>query len=115
MKSLYKPARKNLFKLKIEEVTKILHDLKINGNKKIGEIWKFLWSKNNLFKPEEDHYKPTRIGNAFSSKYIEDKSNGDKEKSLSIKKNLDMIRPYFSDIINDHKTQGMENSFNSDN
>ena len=25
---------------------------------------------------------------------------------LSVKKYLDMIRPYLSDIINDHKTQG---------
>ena len=37
--------------------------------------------KKNLFKPEEDQYKPTKIGNAFSSKYIEYKSNGDKDKS----------------------------------
>ena len=31
---------------------------------------------------------------------------GDKGKNLSIKEYLDMIRPYLSDIINDHKTQG---------
>ena len=30
---------------------------------------------------------------------------GDKGKNLSIKKYLNMIRPYLSDIINDHKTQ----------
>ena len=41
--------------------------------------------KNNLFKPEEDHYKPIRIGNVFSSNYIEYKSNGEKDNSLSIK------------------------------
>ena len=41
--------------------------------------------KNNLFKPVEDHYKPIRIGNAFSSNYIEYKRNVDKDKSLSIK------------------------------
>ena len=29
-----------------------------------------------------------------------------KEKNLSIKKHLNMIKPYLSDIINDHKTQG---------
>ena len=47
-----------------------------------------------------------RIGNAFSSNYIEYKSNGDKNKTLSIKDFLDEIKPYLSDIINDHKTQG---------
>ena len=46
------------------------------------------------------------IGNAFSSNYIEYKSNGDKGKTLSIKDYLDDIKPYLSDIINDHKTQG---------
>ena len=33
-------------------------------------------------------------------------SKGDKVKNLSIKKYLDIIRPYLSNIINDHKTQG---------
>ena len=47
-----------------------------------------------------------RIGNAFSSNYIEYKSNGDKDKTLSIKDYLDEIKPYLSDIINDHITRG---------
>ena len=47
-----------------------------------------------------------RICHAFSSNYIEYKSNGDKDKTLSIKDYLDEIKPYLSDIINDHKTQG---------
>ena len=41
----------------------------------------------------------------FSSNYIEYKSNGDKDKTLSIKDYLDEIKPYLSDTINDHKTQ----------
>ena len=32
---------------------------------------------------DEDYYKLIRIGNAFSSNYIEYKSNGDKDKTLS--------------------------------
>ena len=52
------------------------------------------------------YYKPIRIGNAFSSNYIEYKSNGDKDKTLFINDYLDMIRKYLSDIINDYKTQG---------
>ena len=85
----------------------ILYDPKIDGNRKIEKMKKFLYAlKNNIFKPEEGYYKPIRIGNAFSSNYIEYKSNGEKDKSLSIKKYLNMIRTYLSDIINDHKTQG---------
>ena len=49
---------------------------------------------------------PTRTGNAFSSNYFEYKGNGDKDKSLSIKEYIDMIRPYLSGIINNYKTQG---------
>ena len=33
---------------------------------------------------KEDDYKPIRIGNAFSSNYIEYESNGDKDKILFI-------------------------------
>ena len=71
------------------------------------EIKKILYDpENNIFKPKEDNYKPVRIGNAFNSNYIEYKSNGDKDKTLSIKDYLDEIKPYLSDIKNDHKTQG---------
>ena len=62
--------------------------------------------KNIFFKPKKDNYKPERIGNAFSSNYIEYKSSGDKDKALSIKDYLDEIKSYLSDTINDHKTQG---------
>ena len=62
--------------------------------------------KNLLSKQEEDNYKPERIGNAFSSNYIEYKSSGNKDKTLSPKDYLDEIKPYLSDMINDHKTQG---------
>ena len=62
--------------------------------------------RNNLFNSEEDHYKPVRIGNAFSSNYIEYKSNGNKGKTLLPKDYLHVIRPYLSDLINNHKTQG---------
>ena len=82
-KSLFKPVRKNLFKSKIEEIKEILHDPIINRNEKIEEIKKVSYDlRNNLFKPEKDHYKPVRIGNAFSSNYIQYEKNGDKYKSL---------------------------------
>ena len=42
----------------------------------IREI-KFLFESD-----EEDDYEPIRIGNAFSSNYVEYKSNGDKNRTL---------------------------------
>ena len=55
---------------------------------------------------DEDYYKPIIARGAFNSSYIQHESKGDKGKNLSIKKYLNMIRPYLSDLINDHKTQG---------
>ena len=60
----------------------------------------------NLFNQsvDEDYYKPVKTKSAFNGNYIEYESNGDKDKNLSAKEYLNMIRPYLSDIINDHKT-----------
>ena len=92
---------------KIEEIKETLHDPIIDRDEKIVEIKKIIYDpKDNLSKQEEDNYKSKRIGNAFSSNYIEYKSGGNKDKTLSIKDYLDEIKPYLSDIINDHKTQG---------
>ena len=55
---------------------------------------------------DEDYYKPIIIRGAFNNNYIQYESKGDKGKNLSTKNYLNMIRPYLSDIINDHKTQG---------
>ena len=37
---------------------------------------------------------------------MEYESKGDKDKILSVKEYPDMMRPYLTDIINDHKTEG---------
>ena len=42
---------------------------------------------------------------AFNGDYIEYEGKGDKDKNLSPKEYLDMIRPYLSDMTNDHKTR----------
>ena len=56
-----------------------------------------------MYEPEEDYYKTQKVKSAFDDKYIEYESNGDKGKSLSIEEYLNMIRPYLSSIIDDHK------------
>ena len=58
------------------------------------------------FYPEKDHYETTKTVSAFNNNYIQYESIGDKDKNLSIKEHIDIIRPYLSDIINNHKTQG---------
>ena len=56
---------------------------------------------------DEDYYKPIRTNWDFNGYIeIEFESKGDKDKILSVKIYLHMIRPYLSNIINDHKTHG---------
>ena len=59
----------------------------------------------NLFDEiNEDYYKPVKTKIAFNDNYIEYESRGEKDKNLSPKEYLDMIRPYLRDMINNHKT-----------
>ena len=55
---------------------------------------------------DEDYYQPIITNGAFNNNYIQYESKGNKNKILTISEYLDMIRPYLSDIINDHKTRG---------
>ena len=102
--------KKTLMLIKYSKTQKIFLSQKI----KIRDIRKehydadeILRDTENLFdSDEEDYYKPIRIGNAFSSSYIEYKSNGDRDKTLSIKQYLDEIKPYLNDFIDGLKTKG---------
>ena len=53
----------------------------------------------------EDYYKPIKTISGFDDKnnYIEYESKGEKDKNLSPKEYLNMIRPYLNNIINDHE------------
>ena len=59
----------------------------------------------NLFSQsiDEDYFQSIKIKSVFNGNYMEYESNGDKDKTLSAKKYLNMIRPYLSDTINDLK------------
>ena len=63
-------------------------------------------TKNLRFEIVVGSYKPVKVVIAFNNDYIQYESIGDKDKNLSIKEYIDIIRPYLSDIINKHKTQG---------
>ena len=56
---------------------------------------------------DEDYYEPIIVKTAFDGNYIQCESKGDKGKNLSIKIYLKMIKPYLSDLINNHKTHGL--------
>ena len=45
-----------------------------------------------------------RVGNFWSNSYIEYKSNGDRNKTLSVEEYLNKIRPYLKDINNLRKS-----------
>ena len=104
-KNLYEiESKKNLSTQKIKEIEKSLSALKKyydhDDAKYIG-----IRDVGNLFNQsaDKDYYKPIKTKSAFNGNYIEYESNGDKDKSLSEKEYLSMIRPYLSNIINDHK------------
>ena len=98
---------KNLFASKINEIRRNLSkpkkyydydDIEYRGIKHVKDLFDF--------SIDEDYYKPIITKGVFNNNYIQYESKGDKGKNLSIKKYLNMIRPYLSDRINDHKTQG---------
>ena len=56
---------------------------------------------------DEDYYEPIIVNWAFDGNNIQYESKRDKGKNLSIKKYLKMIKPYLSNLINNHKTYGL--------
>ena len=61
---------------------------------------------NFLLEPQKAHYEPKKTARAFNNSYIQYKSMGDKDKNLSVEGDIDVMRPYLSDTINNHKVQG---------
>ena len=58
-----------------------------------------------LYESNEDYHEPKKINGAFNDNYVEYESNGDKDKILSVEEYLNMIRPYLSKKIGDHKDE----------
>ena len=53
---------------------------------------------------DEDYYKPIITNRACNNNYIQYESKGNKDKTLTLSGYLDMIKPYLSNIIYNHKT-----------
>ena len=49
-----------------------------------------------------DYYKPVKTKSAFIDNYIEYETREDKDKNLSPQQDLNMIRPYLRDMMNNH-------------
>ena len=52
---------------------------------------------------DNDYYKPILVKSSFNESYKYYESRGDKDKKLLIEQYFDVIKPYLSDLINDHK------------
>ena len=119
-KAKNKKIRKNLYEIKnknnisnskIKEIEENLFELEKNLSKlkKYHDYddaeYKGMRDVGNLFiqSIDEDYYKPIRTKIAFNDNYIDYVSKGDKDKNLSLKEYLNMIKPYLRDIINNHK------------
>ena len=56
---------------------------------------------------DEDYYKPIIARGAFNGSYIQYENKEDKGKNISRIEYLNIIKPYLSNIINDHRTRGL--------
>ena len=79
---------KNIFRLK--ENNKVIKEQQL-------EIPKI------LLRTKKKKIKTVKVNNYQSNSYIEYESKGDKNKTLSVEKHLNKIRPYLKDIINNLK------------
>ena len=99
----------NLSREEIKKIDQNLTELKeslFKLNKYYDDLeYKGIRDTKNLFEEvDEDYYKPIKtINSAFNNNYIEYESKGDKNKNLSTKESLDIIKPYLRDMINDYK------------
>ena len=59
---------------------------------------------------DEDSYKPAKTKSAFNDNYIEYENKGDKDKNLSPKEYLDMIRSYLSESLLQNYQKELEES-----
>ena len=98
--TILKPIISRFFDLK--EIKDVVNDPILDKDEKANEIKKNIYgSKDDL----ENNYKRERFASAFNSNYIEFRSNGDKNKILSIEEYLQEIKPHLADIINEHKNK----------
>ena len=89
--------KRNLFRQKKEQVETTIKDmrnlfrLKKEVNRVNNIVLRNIKNLSEREKEEENYYKPVRENNFQSNNYIEYKSNGDKNKILSVEEYLNKI------------------------
>ena len=115
-KNLYEiENEKNLSKSNIKKIERNLTELEENlsKTKKYYDYDDIEYSRTRNVRDffdlsiDEDYYKPIIARVAFNGCYIQYESKGDKGKNVSIKEYLNIIKPYLSDIRNDHTIRGL--------
>ena len=86
--------------IKIAEIKDIVKSPLLNKRKKIKKIEKIFKIKRY------DAYKPIKIRGAFSDNFVEYQSNGDRDKSISIARYLNIIRENLRKLIDSKKNNG---------
>ena len=113
--NLYKIEKeKNLSEPKKKEIEKNLTELEENLSKTKryydynDSEYRGVRNVRDLFdlSIDEDYYEPIIVKSTFDSNYIQYESREDKGKNISIKRYLKMIKPYLSNLINNHETHG---------
>ena len=122
----YKDAKENIIKdvrnhFRLQKLKKETNDSAIKSIRNFFRLKKkkkvikgrIIRDIRNFFehKEEENYYKAVRANNFWSNYYNEHESNGDRKKTLSVKKYPNKIRPYLKDIINNLKN--LENPVNN--
>ena len=110
-----KEIRKNLYEIENEEIERNLTELEENLSKSkkyydYDDIeYRGIRNVRDLFdlSVDEGYYKPITAKGAFNGSYIQYESKGDIGKNQSIKEYINIIKPYLSNIINNHKTCGL--------
>ena len=110
-KNLYEIGNKNIAESKTKDNEKNIFELEESLSKLIkyhdydDTEYKGIRNVENLFShsTDENYYKSIKTKSAFNSNYCKYESNGDKDKNLSVKEYVCMIRPYLNDVINNHK------------
>ena len=93
---IIKPIINKFFDLK--EIKEIVIDPILDKGGKLDEIKKSIYGL-------KDNFKPYKFTSSFNNNYAEYRCDDDEDKNLSIREYLDEIRPYLSDIINEHKNK----------
>ena len=103
-KNLSDEEKEKIYDNLLEIVNKINKKEKYRYHDRDGLDYHGIRDIENVFDNiDDDYYKPILAKSSFDENYKYYDSRGDKHKKLSIEQDLDIIKPYLSDLINENK------------